>query len=102
MTLNPSDPRSTVSTMYCIYIDQGASGVNGVHSSASGIFLPLERKAEDIVWPGESPEEAVQGLQDRHPYYIGDTFIVGRVDGTGRANNMVRVRVNAHGQAVRA
>lgn len=86
--------------MYCIYIDQGDYGIGGVHSSSS--VLPLERKAQDIVWPGDDAVSAVQGLQDRFPYYKGDTFLVGRVNDTGRANRLDRVRVNDDGKAERA
>lgn len=88
--------------MYCIYIDQTEydGGFNGVHSSSAG-FLPLDRKAEDIVWPGDDAVSAVQGLQDRYPYYRGDEFLVGRVDGSGRPNSLERVRVNDSGRAER-
>lgn len=58
-----------MSHSFYIYICQGDAGINAV-------IPPTWRRS----WPGESPLDAVQALQNSYSWYQGDTFLVQQVN----------------------
>jgi hypothetical protein len=80
-----------VTRKFYIYICQADYGNNAVDGGKY-----LEEKWE---WPGESPEGAVQGLQDRYPWYQGDLFIVVETADGDVSREVTAVRVDQDGVA---